>query len=117
MVYSPHPPYEILCNRLLSFEQVHRLRRFARYWDLIGNSGNFVETLGLLFRDKASPFAEFDSLCDWLQQRNPKRYGISLIELFESVFEYLRVRGVSSEFSVATMSMNGRGIGGEDRQS
>jgi radical SAM superfamily enzyme YgiQ (UPF0313 family) len=41
MVYSRNAPYEILSNRLLSFEQVNGLRRFARYWDLVGNSGNF----------------------------------------------------------------------------
>ncbi len=43
MRYSPHPPYEILSNRLMSFETIQRLRRFARYWDLIGNSDIFLE--------------------------------------------------------------------------
>ena len=44
MVYNPHPPYEILQNRLIDFATMQKLRRFARYWDLVGNSGNFVET-------------------------------------------------------------------------
>ena len=51
MVYSPHPPYEILQNRLIDFRQMQKLRRFARYWDLVGNSGNFVETTPLIWSE------------------------------------------------------------------
>ncbi len=57
MVYSPAPPYEILRNRVIDFPTMQRLRRFARYWDLVGNSGNFVETLPLFWRGAASPGA------------------------------------------------------------
>jgi len=57
MVYSPEPPYEILQTKLIDFFTMQRLRRFARYWDLIGNSGNFVETTSLLWRN-SSPSQE-----------------------------------------------------------
>ena len=53
MVYSPVPPYEILSNRLIDFPTMQRLRRFARYWDLVGNSGNYVETLPLFWCGEA----------------------------------------------------------------
>jgi radical SAM superfamily enzyme YgiQ (UPF0313 family) len=49
MIYNPHPPYEILQNRLIDFATMQRLRRFARYWDLVGNSGNFVESTPLIW--------------------------------------------------------------------
>jgi radical SAM superfamily enzyme YgiQ (UPF0313 family) len=49
MRYSPHPPYEILQNKLIGFATLQRLRRFAKYWDLVGNSGNFVETARLIW--------------------------------------------------------------------
>jgi hypothetical protein len=49
MVYNPHPPYELLQNRLIDFPAMQKLRRFARYWDLVGNSGNFVETTPLIW--------------------------------------------------------------------
>ena len=42
MIYNAQPPYEILQNRLIDFATMQRLRRFAKYWDLVGNSGNFV---------------------------------------------------------------------------
>jgi radical SAM superfamily enzyme YgiQ (UPF0313 family) len=49
MIYNPHPPYEILQNRLIDFATMQRLRRFARYWDMVGNSGNFIETTPLIW--------------------------------------------------------------------
>ncbi len=49
MLYSPSPPYEILQNRLIDFATMHKLRRFARFWDLVGNSGNFLETTPLIW--------------------------------------------------------------------
>ncbi len=49
MIYNPHPPYEILGNKLIDFATLQRLRRFARYWDLVGNSGNFVESVPLIW--------------------------------------------------------------------
>jgi len=49
MIYNPHPPYEILQNKLIDFATMQKLRRFARYWDLVGNSGNFIETTPLLW--------------------------------------------------------------------
>ena len=51
MAYNPHPPYEILQNKLIDFGTMQKLRRFARHWDLVGNSGNFVEARRLLWRD------------------------------------------------------------------
>ena len=64
-VYSPMPPYEILQTSVLSFDDIARLRRFARYWNIIGNSGRFVHFLGLI-KEQDSPFYEFLSLSDWL---------------------------------------------------
>ena len=54
MVYSPHPPYEILSNKLLNFSDIQELRRFAKYWDSIANSGNFVESIKSLWETVAN---------------------------------------------------------------
>jgi radical SAM superfamily enzyme YgiQ (UPF0313 family) len=43
MVYGSTPPYEVLQTRLIDFFTMQRLRRFARYWDLVANSGHFIE--------------------------------------------------------------------------
>jgi radical SAM superfamily enzyme YgiQ (UPF0313 family) len=49
MRYGAHPPYELLANRDLDFPTMQRLRRFARYWDLVANSGNFRTSAPLLW--------------------------------------------------------------------
>ena len=49
VVYSSSPPYEILKNREISFAQMQKVRRFSRFWDLVANSGNFNQTLPLLW--------------------------------------------------------------------
>ena len=67
MVYNPHPPYEILRNRLLDFAAMQRLGRFARHWDLVGNSGNFIETTPLLWKGETSAFAGLMKWSEWLR--------------------------------------------------
>ena len=89
MIYSPSPPFEILSNRLLNFDTLHRLRRFARYWDLIGNSGNFPATLRLMIDGQTSAFGYLLRFSDWLYGQEQRRHGISLIRLFERLFEFL----------------------------
>ena len=110
MIYSAHPPYEILQNKLLNFADLQRLRRFARYWDLTGNSGNFLETTPLIWRAagrdsvepksifanaaqepfaKPSPFHAFLRWSDWLHTRVKRTDGIALLRLMELLFEFL----------------------------
>ncbi len=89
MLYSRHPPYEILSHRLLSFDQLQSVRRFARFWDLVGNSGNFKDSLRLLLRPPVSPFHEFLRFSEWLFQTEQRRHNIALIRLFERVFQFL----------------------------
>ncbi len=88
MIYNAHPPYEILQNRLLDFATVQRLRRFAKYWDLVGNSGNFVETTPLLWR-AASPCANFLRFSDWLYTQIGRTDSIALVRLAEKLFQFL----------------------------
>ncbi|MFT3787367.1 MAG: DUF4080 domain-containing protein [Tepidisphaeraceae bacterium] len=92
MVYSPHPPYEVLSTKLIDFANLQRIRRFARYWDTIANSGNFVETLPLLLgRDDehASAFVRFMELSDRLHDRMGRNHGIALNDLAEFLFRHL----------------------------
>lgn len=100
MVYSPQPAYEILRTKLVDFQGLQSIRRFARYWDLIGNSGNFVETTPLLWArapshelsataTQPSPFARFSALTEWLYRREGRQHGIALVTLMQELFLYL----------------------------
>lgn len=89
MVYAPHPPYEILSTREISFPEMQRMRRFARYWDIVANSGNFTGTLQLLWRDNASPFHEFLRFSDWLHRTLRRTHMIALPVIAQSLFDFL----------------------------
>jgi hypothetical protein len=118
MVYNPQPPYEILQNKCIDFGTMQKLRRFARYWDLIANSGNFVETTALIWsgvrpssgaatteacdvpipvepaeiaarEDGRTPFHAFMRLTEWLHQRLGRTDSIALARLMELLFEFL----------------------------
>jgi radical SAM superfamily enzyme YgiQ (UPF0313 family) len=92
MIYSPQPPYEIMSTRLIDFSTMCRLRRFARYWDLIANSGRFVQSLPVLL-NAGSPFAAFMSVSDWLWEETRQAHGIALVRLFELLLRYVQSRG------------------------
>ncbi|MBX7145244.1 MAG: B12-binding domain-containing radical SAM protein [Oligoflexia bacterium] len=93
MLYSPTPPYELLQNKLISFADMQRMGRFARYWDLVGNSGNFTLARELLWRD-GSPFLGFMGFSDWLYARSGMRHGFSPQALADLIYEYVVQRGV-----------------------
>ena len=88
MVYSPKPPYEILRNRDWSFLDLARMRRFAKYWDVISNSGRFLRTRTLIFGE-GSPFAQFLEFSDWLHAQEGKTHAISQKRMMERLFTYL----------------------------
>ena len=88
MIYSPNPPYEILQTKLIDFAMMQRLRRFARYWDLIANSGNFRDTLPLLWSN-SSPFGSFLALSDALYEKLGRNHGIALQDLAQFLFNHL----------------------------
>jgi hypothetical protein len=85
--FAPQPPYSILATDRIDFPTLQRLTRFARYWDLIANSGRFAHTLPLLLGD--DPFAHFLRLSDWLYARTQQTHRIALSRLFELLHEAL----------------------------
>ena len=115
MIYSPNPPYEILQNKLIDFAMMQRLRRFAKYWDMIGNSGNFVSTSPLIWRD-ASPFDSFLCLSDWLHARTGRTDGIALSRLMELLFDFLtRQRSLEEKFVAENLWSDYRRGGRRDK--
>ena len=87
MRYSPDTPYVVLATDALSFNDVQRIVRFARYWDLVGNSGRFHRALPLLLAD--SPFARFMQFTDWLYARTAKTHEFALEKLCGYLHDFL----------------------------
>ena len=91
--FSPQPPYGVLATDRIDFATMQRLARFARYWELVGNSGRFARTLPLLLGD--SPFAGFLAFADFLYAATGKTHAIGAERLYEQVHAHLLARGVA----------------------
>lgn len=88
MVYSPDPPYEILQNNLIGFTEMQAMKRLARFWDLVYNSGNFRRTAPLLW-EEGDVFAGFAAFSHWLYGQTQATWQIGLPRLSELLFTYL----------------------------
>lgn len=87
MRYMTTPPYRVLSHKDADFETVQRMVRFARYWDLIGNSGRFSSSLPLILGK--SPFTHFMALSDWLFSTTNQTHRISLNRLFDLLHDFM----------------------------
>ncbi len=102
MRYSPDTPYVVLATDALSFNDVQRIVRFARYWDLLGNSGRFHRALPLLLAE--SPFARFMQFADWLYARTAKTHEFALEKLCGYLHDFLVETG--SDAATAALAVN-----------
>ena len=111
MRYNPDPPYNVLATDRICFADMQRIARFARYWEMIGNSGRFRGALPLLLgeaptgpaadgpfnaaqdgsfdRAQDRPFSRFMRFADWLFARTGKTHEIALERLVALVREFL----------------------------
>lgn len=103
MRFNPDPPYEILATDRIDFSSMQRLQRFSRYWDLIGNSGRFRQTLPLLLGD--APFQRFLRFSEWLFASTGQVHQFALKRLFELFYRGLVTElGVDPERAYATLA-------------
>ena len=103
MRYNPHPPYNILSTGCIDFLTMQRLSRFARYWDLIANSGRFSSTLPVILA--ATPFERFLALSDWLYAKTRQTHQIALERLFDLLHAALpSLLNVSKEQTLSVLT-------------
>lgn len=96
--FSDDPPYEILSTKDISFFDLRRMERFAKYWDLVSNSGNFFKSKKLLWETPETPFSGFMRWSDWLFREVGRRSAIELKALTSLLFRFLvEVRGLDRE--------------------
>ncbi|MDG4605010.1 MAG: DUF4080 domain-containing protein, partial [Candidatus Contendobacter sp.] len=87
-------------SALLDFMTMRRLERFARFWDLIGNSGRFRHTRALLLGD--DPFGRFMAFSDWLFAATGQTHQFALERLFDLLY-----RGLIEALGVAEAAARG----------
>ena len=115
MTYSDIPPYDILSNSELSFNDIQIMKRFARFWDLTYNSGNFKKSLSLLWGEE-SVYENFYAFGLWMYEQTDSTWKISLQRLGELLFTYLTeikqldAQSVADDMLVDMMKLKGRAI-------
>ena len=102
LVFDPYPPYSILATDRIDFASMQRLVRFARYWDLVANSGRFANTLPLILGK--APFTGFMALSNWLYGKTDATHRIALDRLAVLVGEWLRLQGHDAQTVSASIA-------------
>ena len=97
MTYDPQTPYTILQNSTVDFITMQRIKRFARYWEMIANSGRFAASRGLLL-EPGSAFGNFLNFSDWLWKTTHKTHEFAPEKLVDLLFEHLSIeRGLPAD--------------------
>jgi radical SAM superfamily enzyme YgiQ (UPF0313 family) len=99
MVFDPYPPYTILATRDVDFSTMLRLVRFARYWDLVANSGRFAHTLPAMLGE--APFNNFMAFSDWIYSKTDATHRIALDRLATLVTQWLQLRGMAKDAALS----------------
>jgi hypothetical protein len=87
MVYNPAAPYNVLSTSVISFPQMQRMQRFARYWDMFANSGRFNTQIKQLL--EGSPFKHMMAFADWLYASTDATHRLSLTRQEQLLNSYL----------------------------
>ncbi|MBC7741995.1 MAG: DUF4080 domain-containing protein [Bdellovibrionaceae bacterium] len=98
LVYSDVTPYQILTTSTMDYLTLQKMNRFAKFWDLYANSGEF-KNLMTWFKASLSVgdsyFWKFFSFSEFLSLRFSEIHSISLMNLAEKAWLYLQEQGVS----------------------
>lgn len=114
--FNPQPPYNVLATDAIDFATMQRVARFARYWDLVGNSGRFTRTLPLLLAH--APFARFLAYSDWLYARTGQTAAIANERLYDLLYDWLvHEGGVAPEQARAALAADYVASGARGRLS
>ncbi len=90
--FNPSPPYNVLATDRITFADMQRVVRFARYWDLVANAGRFTRTLPWLLGQ--APFARFMAFSDWLYARTDSTYRFAAPRLHRLLADWLLAQPV-----------------------
>ena len=115
MRYDPQTPYTILQTSTIDFVTMQRIGRFARYWEMVANSGRFALGLRLLLAP-GSAFGHFLAFSDWLWMTTGKTHEFAYEKLVDVLHAHLTsVRGLAVEPVRAALLADYRASGARGR--
>ena len=67
--YTEKPPYEVLYSKWLSYDDILRLKKIEEMVEIYYNSNQFTHTLSVLEKAFSHPFALYESLSDYYEEK------------------------------------------------
>lgn len=100
MIYSDMQPYQILSTSTMDYLTLQKMNRFAKFWDLYANSGEFKNFM-LWLKQTDSLFDRFFKLSEHLSLQFTETHSLSLMSLAEQAWLYMLKSGVDEETAAA----------------
>ncbi len=82
-VYSPFPPYEVISNEFMSYDDILEIKGVEEALERYYNSGSFVNTMNYLFEKHPSEYDVFKYISDSFSDSYPAGYAFSKQKLYE----------------------------------
>ncbi len=103
MIYSDYSPYQILSTSTMDYNTLQKMNRFAKFWDLYANSGQFKNLMAWFLENpkNSSFFWSFFAFTEFLSERFTETHSLSLMSLSEQAWLYLKHCGVSESAAAA----------------
>jgi len=93
LVFAPYPPYEILQTSTMTYEQLQKLKRMARYLELFYNQGNFPNSIKYLWQANSTPFDALEQFSEFIWKKTGKTHELALATQANLLFSFLLSTG------------------------
>ncbi len=98
MLYSEAPPFQIISTDTMDYVTLQKMNRFAKFWDLYANSGEFKNFMvWLKDRSETSYFYGFFEFSEYLSKVYLDTHSLALMSLAEKAWSYMISKGLSAE--------------------
>ncbi len=97
MLYSEAPPFQIISTNTMDYGTLQKMNRFAKFWDLYANSGEFKQFMTWLKSNSPdSYFAGFFEFSEYLSKMFNDTHGLALASLAEKAWSFMLLKEVST---------------------
>lgn len=94
LVYKSKPPYEVLCTKWLSFDDVLELKMVEEMVEVYYNSGQFFYTIRQLEKAFTSPYELFYQLGSYYERHHLHMVNHSRISRYEILLSFIEEQGI-----------------------
>ncbi len=92
-VFTSYPPYEILKNKYISYDEIQILKEVEDVLDKYFNSGRFVLSLKELEKYFKNPFEMYEKIAVFFKEKNLTFASVSSKKLYDFLNEFSRRNG------------------------